>query len=114
MVFFQIINHDVPQELCQNMLTAVTDLFHLAPEDKALLFSDDQAKDVRICHHYRKDQASQEKIALCGVRFLSIHGIPLMILPTLYQGTLLNIGVFSTLFLARVNKENFVLLRLRM
>jgi len=82
--FFQIINHKGPRELCRSMLTAVMDLFHLPPEHKTLLFSDDSTKDVRICYYYRKNEASQEKIAF-GVRFLSIHGTPSMILPTIYQ-----------------------------
>ncbi|CAH9086684.1 unnamed protein product [Cuscuta epithymum] len=52
--FFLIKNHKVPQELCQSMLSAVTDLFHLPSQDKALLVSDDSTREVRICNHYRK------------------------------------------------------------
>ncbi|KAL2929850.1 Protein DMR6-LIKE OXYGENASE 1 [Bienertia sinuspersici] len=51
---FLIVNHGVPLELCENMLSAVTDLFYQPPQIKALLVSDDPDKDVRICNHYRK------------------------------------------------------------
>lgn len=59
--FFHVINHKIPQELCQSMLGAVLDLFHLPPE---LFYSDDLNRDVRICHHFRKHQTSAEKIPM--------------------------------------------------
>ncbi|XP_010675390.2 protein DMR6-LIKE OXYGENASE 1 [Beta vulgaris subsp. vulgaris] len=58
---FLIKNHGVPQELCDSMLSAATDLFHLPPETKALLVSDNPAKDVRICNHYRKVEGKDDK-----------------------------------------------------
>lgn len=51
---FLIVNHGVPQELCESMLSSVIDLFHLPAKVKALLVSDDAAKDVRISNHFRK------------------------------------------------------------
>ncbi|RAL54361.1 hypothetical protein DM860_001489 [Cuscuta australis] len=62
--FFHVINHKIPQELCHSMLEAVLDLFHLPPEEKSLLYSDDLNRDVRICHHFRKHQTSAEKIPM--------------------------------------------------
>nr|AMQ23624.1 flavonol synthase [Silene littorea] len=51
---FRITNHGIPQQLCDSMLSALVDLFHLPPQTKSLLVSDDQTKDVRISNHYRK------------------------------------------------------------
>lgn len=62
--FFIVVNHSVPQELCQTMLSAVTDFFHLPPQDKALLVSDDSSKDVRISNHYRKDGENAKRFSM--------------------------------------------------
>ncbi|KAK9673269.1 hypothetical protein RND81_12G156800 [Saponaria officinalis] len=51
---FLISNHGIPHEVCESMLSAVTNLFHLPPEAKSVLVSDDPTKDVRIANHYRK------------------------------------------------------------
>nr|AIU34715.1 flavonol synthase [Dianthus caryophyllus]BBK26423.1 flavonol synthase [Dianthus caryophyllus] len=51
---FLITNHGIPRELCESMLSAVTNLFHLPPQAKSVLVSDDPTKDVRIANHYRK------------------------------------------------------------
>ncbi|XP_021742698.1 protein DMR6-LIKE OXYGENASE 1-like isoform X2 [Chenopodium quinoa] len=60
---FLIINHGVTEELCESMLSAVTDLFHLPPQVKARLVSDDPTKDVRICNHFRKAEDKGNQMA---------------------------------------------------
>ncbi|KAL2547121.1 2-oxoglutarate (2OG) and Fe(II)-dependent oxygenase superfamily protein [Forsythia ovata] len=57
--FFQIINHGVPSELCQKMVDSVTDFFSLPPEERALLFTDDKTKPLRISNYYLKVEGKE-------------------------------------------------------
>ncbi|XP_062112510.1 protein DOWNY MILDEW RESISTANCE 6-like [Humulus lupulus] len=54
--FFQIINHGVPQDLCKRMLTAISDLFKLPPQERSKLFSTDHTKEARIMNYFLKFQ----------------------------------------------------------
>ncbi|XP_074311688.1 protein DOWNY MILDEW RESISTANCE 6-like [Silene latifolia] len=58
---FLISNHGISQELCEEMLSAVIDLFHLPPQAKSVLVSDDPTKEVRISNHYRKVEDNGSK-----------------------------------------------------
>ncbi|KAL6539067.1 hypothetical protein OROMI_025393 [Orobanche minor] len=70
---FQITNHGISEGLCQEMLDAVRDLFHLPPQVKARLVSDDSSKEVRICNHYRKvedgDNNNRKKLSMWSEAF---------------------------------------------
>ncbi|XP_027362834.1 protein DMR6-LIKE OXYGENASE 1-like [Abrus precatorius] len=50
--FFQIVNHGVPQHVCNKMITAIADLFNLPPELRGQLFTTDQSKSIRLYHFY--------------------------------------------------------------
>lgn len=66
--FFQIINHGIPQQLCDRMMSVMTDFFELPPEEKAPFFTTDLTKQVRLFHFYVKDAAaaggSQNKVSM--------------------------------------------------
>ncbi|KAK6922261.1 Isopenicillin N synthase-like, Fe(2+) 2OG dioxygenase domain [Dillenia turbinata] len=61
--FFQIINHGVPQELCDSMLNAVANFFELPDEERARFATNDYTKRVRVTKYYLKDE-HQQKIPL--------------------------------------------------
>ncbi|XAR65120.1 Flavanone 3-dioxygenase [Bertholletia excelsa] len=52
--FFQIVNHGVPEELCQRMLAAVDEFFQLPPEERAHLFSNDMSKALKVGNYHLK------------------------------------------------------------
>ncbi|GLT64269.1 hypothetical protein SLA2020_367730 [Shorea laevis] len=45
---FQIVNHGVPQDLCQSVLAVVTKFFQLPPEERAQFFTKDHTKKVKV------------------------------------------------------------------
>ncbi|KAM7256243.1 hypothetical protein ACFE04_011984 [Oxalis oulophora] len=53
--FFQVINHGVPQGICDRVMTAVTDFFELPCDERARFFSTDPAEEVRLYNYYLKD-----------------------------------------------------------
>ncbi|GMH20748.1 hypothetical protein Nepgr_022590 [Nepenthes gracilis] len=61
--FFQIVNHGVPEELCQRMLKTVTKFFELSTEEKNKFFSDDVNKEVRFFSRYLKVE-NDEKVSM--------------------------------------------------
>ncbi|XVE92340.1 hypothetical protein REPUB_Repub01dG0088700 [Reevesia pubescens] len=61
--FFQIINHGVPQELCDRMMGVITDFFELPPEEKAPFFTTDLTKQVKLFNYFVKDE-SQNKVSM--------------------------------------------------
>jgi hypothetical protein len=52
--FFQIVNHGVPQELCQRVLAVVTEFFQLPHEERAQFFTTDHTKQVKVYNYYQK------------------------------------------------------------
>jgi len=50
--FFQIVNHGVPDQVCNKMMKAITSLFELPPEEREHLFSTDHTKNVRLINYY--------------------------------------------------------------
>ncbi|XP_062110415.1 protein DMR6-LIKE OXYGENASE 2-like [Humulus lupulus] len=66
--FFHIINHGVPQDLCKRMLTAVSDLFKLPPQERSKLFSTDHTKEARIMNYFLKFQ-NQDKVTMWSENF---------------------------------------------
>ncbi|XP_062109487.1 protein DOWNY MILDEW RESISTANCE 6-like [Humulus lupulus] len=66
--FFHIINHGVPQDLCKRMLTAISDLFKLPPQERSKLFSTDHTKEARIMNYYLKFQ-NQDKVTMWSENF---------------------------------------------
>ncbi|XVE92341.1 hypothetical protein REPUB_Repub01dG0088900 [Reevesia pubescens] len=61
--FFQIINHGVPQELCDRMMATITDFFELPPDEKAPFFTTDHSKQVKLFNYFVKD-GSQNKVSM--------------------------------------------------
>ncbi|XVE85163.1 hypothetical protein DITRI_Ditri17bG0069400 [Diplodiscus trichospermus] len=61
--FFQIINHGIPQELCDRMMAAITDFFELPPEEKAPFFTTDHTKQIKLYNYYVKD-GTQNKVSM--------------------------------------------------
>ncbi|XVF85054.1 hypothetical protein PTKIN_Ptkin17bG0087700 [Pterospermum kingtungense] len=62
--FFQIINHGVPQQVCDRMMSVVTEFFELPPEEKAPFFTTDQTKQVKLFNFFVKDSATQNKVCM--------------------------------------------------
>ncbi|KAI4328161.1 hypothetical protein L6164_020540 [Bauhinia variegata] len=52
--FFQIVNHGVPEEVCNKMMAAASDFFELAPERRAQFFTRDHKKEVKLYSFYLK------------------------------------------------------------
>ena len=50
--FFQIANHGVPEQVCNNMMTAITGLFDLPPEQREHLSTADHTKSVKLYNYY--------------------------------------------------------------
>ncbi|XWS34720.1 hypothetical protein CRYUN_Cryun21dG0062100 [Craigia yunnanensis] len=61
--FFQIINHGIPQELCDRMMAVITDFFELPPEEKAPFLTTDHTKQVKLFNYFVKD-GSQNKVSM--------------------------------------------------
>lgn len=61
--FFQIINHGVPQELCDRMMATITDFFELPPDEKASFFTTDHTKEVKLFNYYVKD-GNQDQVSM--------------------------------------------------
>ncbi|XP_031260387.1 protein DMR6-LIKE OXYGENASE 1-like [Pistacia vera] len=59
--FFQIINHGVPQELCNKMMTVSTHFFELPFEQKKQFFTTDFTKQVKLFNYYLNTHG-QEKV----------------------------------------------------
>ena len=66
--FFQVINHGVPKELCEKVMTAVTQFFELPPEERAEFFTEDHTKQVRLFNYYLKSEG-QEKVTMWSELF---------------------------------------------
>lgn len=50
--FFQIVNHGVPEQVCNKMMTAITDLFNLPPEKRKELYTTDHTKNTKLYNYY--------------------------------------------------------------
>ncbi|QCD90684.1 Isopenicillin N synthase-like [Vigna unguiculata] len=50
--FFQIVNHGVPEQVCNKMVTAITDLFNLPPEKIKQLYTTDHTKNTKLYNYY--------------------------------------------------------------
>lgn len=61
--FFQVINHGVPEELCEKVMTAITQFFELPPAERADFFTEDLTKQVRLFNYYLKCEG-QEKVTM--------------------------------------------------
>ncbi|XP_023545451.1 protein DOWNY MILDEW RESISTANCE 6-like [Cucurbita pepo subsp. pepo] len=53
--FFQVINHGIPQRLCDAVLDTTTQFFHLPPEQRNQYVTTDHTKKVKIFNYYAKD-----------------------------------------------------------
>jgi salicylic acid 3-hydroxylase len=58
--FFQIINHGVPEELCDKTMTAITEFFQLPPEERAEFFTEDHTKRVKLFNYYLKVEGPEK------------------------------------------------------
>ena len=61
--FFQIINHGVPEDLCEKVMTVVTQFFELPPEERAEFYTQDLTKEVKLFNYYLKAEG-QEKVTM--------------------------------------------------
>lgn len=50
--FFQVINHGIPQALCDRVLDTVTQFFHLPPQHRNQYVTTDHKKKVKIFNYY--------------------------------------------------------------
>ncbi|XP_061372739.1 protein DMR6-LIKE OXYGENASE 1-like [Gastrolobium bilobum] len=50
--FFQIVNHGVPEQVCNKMMTAMTDFFNLPTEQKEHLSTTDLTKNIRLTNYF--------------------------------------------------------------
>lgn len=66
--FFQIINHGVPEEICDRMMTAYTQFFKLSAEEKAQYFTTDHTKQVKLFNYFLKIQG-QEQVTMWSETF---------------------------------------------
>jgi hypothetical protein len=66
--FFQIINHGVPEELCDKTMTAITEFFQLPPEERSEFFTEDHRKRVKLFNYYLKVEG-QEKVRMWSETF---------------------------------------------
>ncbi|PON64240.1 Non-heme dioxygenase N-terminal domain containing protein [Parasponia andersonii] len=66
--FFQIINHAVPQELCKRMLTSISDLFKLPPQERSKFFTTEYTKEAKIINDFLKSQ-NEEKVTMWSENF---------------------------------------------
>ena len=60
--------YGVPEELCNRMMTASTQNFKLAPEEKAQYFTTDHTKQVKLFNYFLKIQG-QEKVDMWSETF---------------------------------------------
>ncbi|WJX61945.1 hypothetical protein P8452_46992 [Trifolium repens] len=58
--FFQIVNHGVPEQVCNKMMKAITSLFELPSEEREHLSSTDHTKNVRLISYYLKVEGGEE------------------------------------------------------
>jgi hypothetical protein len=58
--FFQIINHGVPEELCDKTMTAITEFFQLPPEERSEFFTEDHRKRVKLFNYYLKVEGPEK------------------------------------------------------
>ncbi|KAE8710222.1 hypothetical protein F3Y22_tig00110325pilonHSYRG00034 [Hibiscus syriacus] len=61
--FFQIINHGVPQELCDRMLAVLTAFFELPPQEKAPFLATTQTQQVKLFNFHVKSDG-QKKVSM--------------------------------------------------
>ncbi|XP_074265404.1 flavanone 3-dioxygenase 2-like [Silene latifolia] len=64
--FFQLINHGIPKDLCENVLEVITEFFHLPYEDKVDMLSVTHMEDGKLFKYYIKDEKTKEKIFMWG------------------------------------------------
>uniref|UniRef100_I1J533 Fe2OG dioxygenase domain-containing protein n=1 Tax=Glycine max TaxID=3847 RepID=I1J533_SOYBN len=50
--FFQIVNHGIPEQVCNKMMTAITDIFNLPPEQTGQLYTTDHTKNTKLYNYY--------------------------------------------------------------
>lgn len=67
--FFQLKNHGISIELCNNVLDVITRLFHLPHEEKAHLVTTSHMEDGKIFKYYIKDDKSGVKIPMWAETF---------------------------------------------
>ncbi|TXG56213.1 hypothetical protein EZV62_017526 [Acer yangbiense] len=68
--FFQIINHGIPEDLCNKMMDAIAKLFEsIPPEERKQFFTTDHTKQVKLFNYYiNNDSAnSQDKVQMWKV-----------------------------------------------
>ncbi|KAL5762171.1 hypothetical protein ACOSP7_018435 [Xanthoceras sorbifolium] len=68
--FFQIVNHGIPEELCDRMMNIITEFFQLPPEEKKQFYTTDHTNPVRLFSYYLKNNSeAQEKVIMWSESF---------------------------------------------
>ncbi|KAG5062106.1 hypothetical protein JHK85_003289 [Glycine max] len=60
--FFQIVNHGIPEQFCTKMMTAITDLFNLPPEQIGQLYTTDPPKNTKLYNNYLHVEGGEKDI----------------------------------------------------
>jgi len=58
--FFQIVNHGVPEQVCNKMVSAITDLFNLPPEKRKQLYTTDHTKTTKLYNYYLQVEGGEK------------------------------------------------------
>jgi len=67
--FFQIVNHGVPDQVCNKMMKAITSLFELPSEERKHLSSTDHTKNVRLVNYLLRVDGG-EKVKMWSENFV--------------------------------------------
>ncbi|KAI4314394.1 hypothetical protein L6164_027307 [Bauhinia variegata] len=65
---FQVINHGVPQDICQKVMATLLEFFQLPYEERAQFFTEDQSEQVKI-FSYSLKLDDQKKVAMWSETF---------------------------------------------
>ncbi|XP_019439227.1 PREDICTED: protein DMR6-LIKE OXYGENASE 1-like [Lupinus angustifolius] len=65
---FQVINHGVPYDICQTLMVTLQEFFDLPYEERALFFTQDHSKLVKIFNYYFKGD-DQRKVSMWSETF---------------------------------------------
>ncbi|KAI4314393.1 hypothetical protein L6164_027306 [Bauhinia variegata] len=65
---FQVINHGVPQDICQKVMATLLQFFQLPSEERAQFFTEDHSEQVKIFNYYLKLD-DQRKVTMWSETF---------------------------------------------
>ncbi|KAL5759929.1 hypothetical protein ACOSP7_018433 [Xanthoceras sorbifolium] len=62
--FFQIINHGIPEELCNTMMAVTYEFFELPPEERNQFYTTDHTKQVKLFNYYLNVEGQDDKVSM--------------------------------------------------